>query len=102
MKDPEFVKKLDEFMDSKVEIVKSKYDCTMVETSINEVLKDSILGSADDIPREIYHGTNIYSYNDIVKVVFHLMLVATMNQVKECTLALIKMVHNHIVLLKEK
>ena len=59
--------KMQEFLNTKITINKSNYDCTRVETTLDEALNNTILGTYDSVPETIYHGTNKYSYDDILK-----------------------------------
>ncbi len=59
--------KMQEFLNTKITINKSKYDCTRVETTLSEALNNTILGTYDNLPETVYHGTNKHSYNDILK-----------------------------------
>ncbi len=72
LQDDEFVQKFDTFMNTKVRIRKSKYYPELVETTLNDMLKGSVIGTVEDAPKTLYHGTTKYSYDDIIKNNFSL------------------------------
>ena len=64
--------KMQEFLHTKITIQKSKYDATMIETTVDEALSKTILGTYKEAPEILYHGTTKYSYDDIIKNGFSL------------------------------
>ena len=67
MSRPDFEQKFSELMQTNIQIPKGKYDCTMVETTLDDVLNSTIKGEYKKPVDTLYHGTNSYSYNDIMK-----------------------------------
>ncbi len=67
MNDPEFVEKFDDFMNTKYAIPKGKYNSETIETTLDDALKNTVLEIVDEPLGKLYHGTNEYSYDDIIK-----------------------------------
>ena len=67
MAQPDFNQKITELMNTKIRVPKGKYDCTMVETTLDDILKGSIKGTYDKPVGTLYHGTNSGSYKDIIQ-----------------------------------
>ncbi|MBR5303740.1 MAG: hypothetical protein IKU37_02825 [Candidatus Gastranaerophilales bacterium] len=67
MKQDDFDEKVEKLLKAKVQIQKGRYDCTLIETTIDDVLNGSILGEYTQPIDTLYHGTNQTSYQEIMK-----------------------------------